>query len=166
MAEIETKKYTPQERARDKYYQRNFGITLEDYNRILASQNGGCAVCGFRPLNGQHMNLAVDHAHFKVLAIRSTNTGREGDEKGWLTSVPEYNVLCWAKTKTEAVKLAKKIAMPKSVRGLLCMFDNRFVLGAAGRHPILRLRDNPELFTLAEKYLKNNLTNNPNSSKI
>ena len=158
MAEIEAKKYTPQERARNNYYIRNFGITLEDYNRILASQNGGCAVCGFRPLNGQHMNLAVDHEHFKVQSFR--------DLDGWVSTVPKFSVTIWAKTKAESVKLAKKLAMPKSVRGLLCMFDNRFVLGAAGRHPILRLRDNPELFTLAEKYLKNNLTNKPNNSTI
>ena len=87
-------------------------------------------------------------------------------EHGWWSSVKEYDIAIWMKTKADSIKVAKKVAMPRSVRGLLCMFCNRFVLGAAGRHPVLRLRDNPELFTLAEKYLKNNLTNNPNSSKI
>jgi hypothetical protein len=158
MAGSQGKSQAQKDRSRDNYYRRQFGITLEDYNTILAKQNGCCAVCGFRPLNGQHMNLAVDHEHFKVQSFR--------DLDGWVSTVPKFSVTIWAKTKAESVKLAKSLAMPKSVRGLLCMFDNRFVLGAAGRHPILRLRDNPELFTLAEKYLKNNLTNNPNSSKI
>lgn len=37
-----------------------YGITLEQYGKILAAQNGVCAVC-FRPPRGKL--LAVDHDH-------------------------------------------------------------------------------------------------------
>ena len=38
-----------------------FGITVEQYNSILASQNGGCAICGESCSTGKR--LAVDHNH-------------------------------------------------------------------------------------------------------
>jgi len=66
----------------------------------------------------------------------------------------EFDVSVWAKTKVEAIKLAKKLAMPKSIRGLLCSYCNRFILGAVGRHPVKHFRDNPELFIRAAQYLK------------
>jgi hypothetical protein len=37
-----------------------YGIGLEDYNRLLANQNGGCAICATLPTDKQ---LAVDHDH-------------------------------------------------------------------------------------------------------
>jgi hypothetical protein len=141
------------DKTRDAYYRRNFGITLEDYNRRLLEQNGACACCGWIPQSGQ-VRLAVDHEHFKVEVVpHFLDTGEQQKEKGWLATVQKFGVKEWAKTKLEAVKQAKKQAMPLSVRGLLCMFCNRFVLGACGRHPVKALRDNPELFDRAKKYL-------------
>ena len=72
---------------------------------------------------------------------------------GWTARVSKYDISVWAKTKDAAGKEAKKRAMPLSIRGLLCGFCNRFVLGACGRHPVKALRDNPELFAKAGKYL-------------
>jgi ribosomal protein L34E len=44
-----------------------FGITQEDYDRILASQNGCCAICGARENKVNHSRprkfLYVDHDH-------------------------------------------------------------------------------------------------------
>lgn len=41
---------------------RTYGLTLDDYDNILESQNNGCAICGKAPEdNGQR--LAVDHDH-------------------------------------------------------------------------------------------------------
>ena len=45
-----------------------FGITLEEYQRIEAEQEGVCAVCGeaeteMHPQSGKPRNLAVDHDH-------------------------------------------------------------------------------------------------------
>jgi hypothetical protein len=44
----------------------NYGITLADYDKMLAEQGGGCAVCGKEP-NGTRLH--VDHNH-KTGAIR------------------------------------------------------------------------------------------------
>jgi hypothetical protein len=47
---------------------KNFGITLDDYNVMLESQSGVCAICG-NPETTRHnntdrvRNLAVDHCH-------------------------------------------------------------------------------------------------------
>jgi Recombination endonuclease VII len=49
-------------------FQRKFGITVEDYDRMLAEQNGGCAICERKPdrvrrRTGKVLDLAVDHSH-------------------------------------------------------------------------------------------------------
>lgn len=51
---------TSPERARDLRLQRQYGITAEDYDKILAFQGGGCAICGAPPGKNR---LAVDHDH-------------------------------------------------------------------------------------------------------
>ena len=41
-----------------------YGITLEDYNKMLLAQNSLCAICGKRDTRNKSMpNLAVDHCH-------------------------------------------------------------------------------------------------------
>lgn len=44
---------------------KSFGITLETYNLMLASQSGLCAICGQPPERTDHRNqrLQVDHCH-------------------------------------------------------------------------------------------------------
>ncbi len=53
-------------RLKDRYLRDRFGITIEDYNRMLDEQNGACAICG-RPETSMHQgkirDLAVDHCH-------------------------------------------------------------------------------------------------------
>ena len=39
-----------------------YGITVEQYEDILANQGGGCALCGKTP-EQEGRNLAVDHDH-------------------------------------------------------------------------------------------------------
>jgi recombination endonuclease VII len=41
---------------------KKFGLTIEDYERLLASQNGVCAICHGPPNDGRK-RLAVDHDH-------------------------------------------------------------------------------------------------------
>ncbi len=43
------------------HLRRTFGITVEEYDRLLAEQGGGCAICGRRPRND--ISLHVDHDH-------------------------------------------------------------------------------------------------------
>lgn len=44
----------------DRYVQRTYGLAPGEYGRILASQEGRCAICGKRP---RTRYLAVDHDH-------------------------------------------------------------------------------------------------------
>lgn len=48
-------------RNRDGHLRRKFGITLEDYEELLARQGGVCAVCSREPTPG--ISLHVDHDH-------------------------------------------------------------------------------------------------------
>jgi hypothetical protein len=49
---------------------RNHGITVEDYDRMLAEQGGGCAICGSKTSGRKgHLHFYVDHDH-KTGAIR------------------------------------------------------------------------------------------------
>ena len=48
-------------RQRDRQLQRLYGITAKDYDRLLAKQRGGCAICRRPCTSGRR--LAVDHDH-------------------------------------------------------------------------------------------------------
>lgn len=41
----------------------HYRVTLADYERILADQNFGCAICGKEAWEDQHGKLRVDHCH-------------------------------------------------------------------------------------------------------
>ncbi len=45
---------------RSKAYQKKYGITEEDFQRMLAKQGGVCAICG---CHQRYQRLAVDHCH-------------------------------------------------------------------------------------------------------
>lgn len=54
-------------RQREAYLQRKYGISAADYDRLLAEQGGGCALCGVKPEDLQtgrfRTYLHVDHCH-------------------------------------------------------------------------------------------------------
>lgn len=54
-----------------------YGITVDDYNKMLISQNYRCAICGEKQLNNK--KLAVDHCHktgkVRGLLCRNCNIG-------------------------------------------------------------------------------------------
>lgn len=43
--------------------QLNYGISVEEYNALFASQDGKCAICGTDQPGGRRYRLAVDHCH-------------------------------------------------------------------------------------------------------
>ena len=63
------------ERVRDCFLKRNYGISAADYERILISQNGVCAVCRATTHDGAGRRLHVDHDHTsgKVRGLLCTN---------------------------------------------------------------------------------------------
>lgn len=52
--------HTQRERSADRQLRSKYGISLDDYNRMLEEQGGGCAICGKTPSNRR---LHVDHDH-------------------------------------------------------------------------------------------------------
>lgn len=49
-------------KVRNSYYKTNYGISLADYDALLLSQSGGCAIC-CAAKGSKTMRLAVDHCH-------------------------------------------------------------------------------------------------------
>jgi hypothetical protein len=73
-------------RLADRKYQlkKKYGLTLEQYDAMLARQGGRCYICRRRPKRGR--NLAVDHDH--------TKKGRPIDAvRGLLCTNCNHNVL-------------------------------------------------------------------------
>lgn len=87
-------------RARDLHLRRKYGISAADYDRVLAEQGGGCALCGVRPEDlsaGRYRTyLHVDHCHetgrIRGLLCPEHNLllGRFGDSPEMFRRVLEY----------------------------------------------------------------------------
>lgn len=50
-------------KAKNSYLLRNYGITYEDYLRLLESQDHECAICGTMESDRKGGDLVVDHCH-------------------------------------------------------------------------------------------------------
>jgi len=58
------------------HLKRKFGLTLAQYDELLASQNGGCAICGDAPEAGTSLHIDHDHdtgAVRGLLCVRCNN---------------------------------------------------------------------------------------------
>jgi hypothetical protein len=64
------------EKSRIAHIKRKFGLSAEEYDRMLQEQNGVCAICGMKCKTG--FNLAVDHNHdtgkIRGLLCKNCNT--------------------------------------------------------------------------------------------
>lgn len=85
---------------------RNFGITLEQYNTLLAEQGGTCAVCGALPTDARNhrrggarrfaQRLVVDHDHVTgkvrglLCSMCNTGIGALRDEAATVRLALEY----------------------------------------------------------------------------
>jgi len=75
---------------REDKLQRNYGFTIDEYDKMLESQGNGCAICGTAPEeNGRR--LAVDHDHetgrVRGLLCRNCNLA--------LGHLKDNPALCW-----------------------------------------------------------------------
>lgn len=75
---------------------RQYGITQDDYDRMLAGQNGGCAICGSTEAGAWGGRLPVDHDHqtgeVRGLLCHACNggLGRFGDDVDRLMAAAAY----------------------------------------------------------------------------
>ena len=82
------------ERSRNKVLKCRYGITLEDYARMLAEQGGSCAICFTEPQKSRVLD--VDHCHVtgtvRGLLCRSCNLtlGRMNDDADTLRRAADY----------------------------------------------------------------------------
>ena len=59
------------DKVRSRELNRSFGITIEEYRRMLEDQGGKCAICGATDSrSGYNANFAVDHCH-KTKKVRA-----------------------------------------------------------------------------------------------
>lgn len=95
--------WPPEKQARHNYFVRNaaykkrFGISIADYDRMLAAQGGGCGICGStHPKNPHIKNFHVDHCHAtnKVRGILctqcNTTLGQMEERPDLLRKAAEY----------------------------------------------------------------------------
>ncbi len=77
---------------RDARLRRLYDISAEEYDKLLAYQGGGCALCGRRPVR---VRLAVDHDHKTgrvrgLLCMNCNRAIREWMTAEWLYAAWEY----------------------------------------------------------------------------
>jgi len=82
--------------SRASFLQRKYGISDEDFQEILESQQGKCAICGTTIFNGKDTKPNIDHDHktgkIRGLLCFSCNIalGCFGEDKEVLRSALEY----------------------------------------------------------------------------
>lgn len=47
----------------NKRYKERYGITLDDYHKMLKEQNHKCFICGIDEIDSRDSKLCVDHCH-------------------------------------------------------------------------------------------------------
>lgn len=123
---------------------KTYGITLEEYNQLLAAQDGSCKICRKPP---GKVRLHVDHDHkLRYLKIESAKT-YEGTWRAGVVygDAPHQFAIAEGKTKSEAVRAVRFQLLKASVRGLLCWPCN-----SALRH----YHDDPAKLRAAADYLE------------
>ena len=67
---------------RDRQYRRRYGVTLEDYDRMLQEQKGKCAICQAETAGKAGQCFAVDHCH-STLQVRGLLCIKCNARLGW-----------------------------------------------------------------------------------
>jgi len=75
---------------------RMYGISVEEYEQMLASQKGGCYICGKLPEDKRALDIDHDHKTGKVRGLLCSNHNRAlglmEDNPGFLLKSVEYLV--------------------------------------------------------------------------
>lgn len=133
------------ERARDGRYRKSYRINLVIYNQIGDAQHWRCGVCG-RHQSEFTVSLNVDHEHFKIILERAE------DGNGWWAKTHlrfrNADLAKWGKTQAAAKRNLKDIALPLSIRGLLC--PGRYT----GCNRLMGRIDDPDWLEKVMAYLK------------
>lgn len=76
---------------------KKYGITVEEFDALLASQGGGCAICGRTDSgDGDSRKMSVDHCHERgvvrgiLCAQCNRGIGALGDDPDRLLAAAEY----------------------------------------------------------------------------
>lgn len=48
---------------RNSFLKSQYGISVEDYDRLLKDQKGSCAICGLKQASRKNVHFTVDHCH-------------------------------------------------------------------------------------------------------
>jgi len=79
---------------RDAHLRRKYGITIEDYSRMLEEQGGGCAICGDPPPESGSLHVDHDHATGAVrglLCVKCNNAiGAFAEEYELIRAAADY----------------------------------------------------------------------------
>lgn len=134
---------TKEDKARDKYYQKRYGISLDRYNEMLAKYDGCCWICRRSP-TGRRLAVDHDHSHRYVKIEYQKNQVQER----WM-GVATYLTNQWVDfdvRRNNLTKRFRKLFKTLSVRGLLCSHCN---LG------LRKYADDPVRLANAAEYLRN-----------
>jgi len=80
----------------EQHLKRSYGITLNEYNQMLADQNHKCITCGTTEPGGKHGKFMVDHCHntgkVRGLLCKGCNIalGEVGDNISTLQKMIQY----------------------------------------------------------------------------
>jgi len=105
---------------KDSYYKKHYGISHQRAENMRDSVGNKCECCE----RTMSTSLNVDHFHFKVYAERTNDMFRPK----WRAEVkPRFKgtTVWYADTRKKAIALAKKEALPLSIRGILCFWCNK-----------------------------------------
>ena len=103
---------------------RCYGITLSEYNTMLAHQDGKCAICGSTP-KSRRLHTDHDHRINKVKITVEPAGSVYGNKAVAFAWYKNKQYMCGGETKQEARQNMRKILLKASVRGIICWPCNR-----------------------------------------
>jgi len=131
MAKLKTPEQ--KEKERDKRLQKTYGITADDYQRMLEEQDYGCAICKG---DGGERRLHVDHDHkyryIKVISVKMAGMWHANAQyRGWSWVSLET-------TKSKAIQGVRQKLKVASIRGLTCWPCNRTLRSGNNKPKVFR----------------------------